>query len=312
MSVVPVRGVRLRLWSTALLVSIALGAAGLAVAADGQQNPAQQSSSTWRADQHARPRIQAMTEQLALIDQHVIELSAAGRDALGRLQALDRAGMNEALISGDEVSAATDTAVARLLELRAETYAEIDESRLGLPARDVLDRIGTAIRSTQQVSTHWNGLAAEARAVGGLVDALLRHDDLVFRATTAGRESRWADALDLLAGAEMELAEAAAVRDRLAASTDARTLTDLLGRFGAYDGALGELYAYVRDTGRQEGDDFMQLEAGVDRAQAGLPADNRVLTVIVGEAAGPALGTALVGIERAHADILAALDLQPW
>lgn len=308
MSILLTRSVRVRMWSTALLVLIALGAAGLAVAADRPQNPAQRPELTWRADQQVRPRIQAMAEELALIDQDVVELSSAGRDVLGRLQALDRDGLNAALVSGDERSATTDAAVDRLLELRAETIAEIDEWRLGIPTRDLLDQLGAATLAAQQVSAFWNGLAADARTVGGLVDALLRHDGLVFRATTAGRESRWADALDLLGQAEAPLAEASDVRDGLAANTDVGTLSDLLERFRAYDGALVELYTYVRDTGRQAGDAFDHLQARVDRAQAALPADNRALTVIVGEAAGPSVADALVAIERAHGEILDALD----
>ena len=140
---------------------------------------------------------------------------------------------------------------------------------------------------------------------------MLRHDGLVFRATTAGRHAEWQSALDFLAQAKTPLDDAKQIRDILAATADVETLDDLLGRYRAYDAALNALYTHIRDTGNQQGSDFDALEREVELRQAALPADTSAMTVIVADAAGPAVTDALVDIEAAHGDVLdaiAALD----
>jgi hypothetical protein len=307
MTVLRARSVRLRMWWTTLLVLIALGGAGLAVAADRPQNPLQRPELTWRADRDAQPWIDALARQLALVDENVLGLSHRGRQVLGRITALDLESMNEALADGDQLSADLDSDVEQLIALRDEALAQVDEWRLGPATRTLFAQLGSATGSTQQVATYWRDLAGHARWVAGLVDALLRHDGLVFRATTAGRQANWDDALIFLEQAKGPIREATDVRDHLSATVNVDTLDDLLGRYRAYDEALTAMYRYIRDTGRMEGRAFDALQADVERAQAALPAETSAMTVIVAEAAGPPLTDELVAIEGAHGDILDAL-----
>lgn len=307
MTLIDAAEVRTRLWLTALLVLVALGGAGLASAADRPQKEAQRPELTWRADRNAQPWISALADELQTVDGFVVDLSRHGRDVLGRATALDVDHMNEAVAAGDQVSNELDDAVGHMLAVREDALATIEEWRLGPPARTLFEQLAGAATGAQEVSASWQGLAADAQRVAGLVDALLRHDGLVFRATTAGRQANWDDALSFLQQALVPMVEATEIRNVLASNATVDTLDDLLERYRAFDGALTDLYTYIRDTGRREGRDFDALQTEVDRAQAALPVDTSAMSVIVAEAAGPSITEALVAIERSHGDILEAL-----
>ncbi|MEX2547051.1 MAG: hypothetical protein WD830_04595, partial [Chloroflexota bacterium] len=233
MTVLRARSVRLRLWWTTLLVLIALGGAGLAVAADRPQNPLQRPELTWRADRNAQPWISALAEELALVDEDLQGLSDHGRAVLGRITALDLDPMNDALSAGDELAVELDSKLEHLVTLRNDALARIDEWRLGPAARDLIEQLSTATGSTQQVSTYWSEMARHARQVASLVDALLRHDGLVFRATTAGRQANWDDALLFLEQAAGPIGDATEVREELVGSVNVDTLDDLISRYRA-------------------------------------------------------------------------------
>jgi hypothetical protein len=307
-TVLRARSLRLRLWWTTLLVLIALGGAGLAVAADRPQNPVQRPELTWRADHAAEPWIKAVADELRSVEADVTDLSEEGRAVLGELQALDLERMRASITAGDTTSTDMEAAIQRLQGVHNDALAEIDEWRLGPATSAVLEQLNTALASANLVSGYWHGLTTEANRVAGLVDAFLRHDGLVFRATTAGRQSNWDDALAFLDQATGPLTQAASVRDALAPTVDVSTLDDLIDRYRAYDGALTAVYTYLRDGGRQQGLEFDSLQAAVDQAQAALPGDTTAMSVIVSDAAGPSVTDALVAIESAHGDILAALS----
>jgi hypothetical protein len=301
------RRLQLRLWWTALLVLCALGGAGLAVAADRPQNPVQRPEITWKADHEAARWLAAMADQLATIDEQVTSVSDAGRAVLGGLQSLATADLASALADGDAAVAVMDDEVSTLGANARAAATEIDASRLGTQTEAQLVAVNTAVDAATRVPHIWNDLATEGRRVASLVDALLRHDGLVFRATTAGRQSNWDGAVSLLDQANTPLADADAIRDELAATVDVATLDDLLARDRAYDAALTALYSYIRSTDKQSGDEFDSLVADVDEAQAALPADTTAMSVIVSEAAGRSLTQSLIAIEEAHGDILEAV-----
>jgi hypothetical protein len=226
---------------------------------------------------------------------------------LGTITSLDLAAIDEALQEGDGLATRLDAATDDLQRKRAQADLAIEDWRLGPVTRDHVEQLDTASDSIEKVSGYWRDLARDARLVSALVDALLRHDGLVFRATTAGRQANWAAALGFLDQARGPFGEATEVRNDLDGRGNVDTLDDLLGRYEAYDAALTELYAYIRDTGNQTGSAFDALQVEVERTQALLPSDTTAMTVVVGEAAGPTITEALVSIEGAHGDALAAL-----
>ena len=302
---------RTRLWWTALLVLIALSGAGLAVAADRPHNPLQRPELTYRADNEALPLMQSLADDLSAVDMLAADLSETGRDALGKLQALDVAGMRVALADGDSVRDDLTASAEEVMRARGELLDEVDPARLGPDTAAAFRLLGLATQSMNDLSDRWDDLSADAERMATLLDALEEHDATVFRATTAGRQSRWVDALRLLDDAALPITAATEIRNELAAEVDVSTLDDVLSRYQAYDAALRDLYEFMGDGGQQSGPRFRELQGAVDAAQAALPADTSALSVIVAEAGSAPLTRRLVDIEAARGDIgeaIAAVD----
>ena len=303
------RSLRLHLWWTMVLVLAALGGAGLAVAADRPGNPVQRPELTYRADAAAQPWIDDLAADLDAVHNDATNLSTAGRDVLGGLQTLDLAGANAALATGDQSSADVETLLFGLHDTLGRAHSAIDRWRLGPQMLSLFDQIVAAVAAADELPTDWAAIATTGRTVVSLVDALSGHDQAVFQATAAGRDSRWADAVALLSGAAADaLGIATAARDQLAQGATVDTLDDLIGRERAYDGALVALYQYMADGGAQSGDQFTALQAAVTQTQAALPADNSVLVVVVGEASGAPIADQLLAMEKAHGAVNDALE----
>jgi hypothetical protein len=299
---------RRRIIWTVVLVLVALGGAGLATAADRQPTDTARPELTWHADRLVEPRIQAMSAQLSAIGEQVDALAEAAREVLGLLPDLEPESINAALADGDEQVGLLSDSVTVLLDARAEQFEQVNDDRLSATNRARLAALDEAIGAVEPLSTTWADLAEDARRVTQLIDALFRHDGLVFRATTAGRQADWERALELLDQARLPLAEAQAVRDALAAEADVETLDDLLGRYAAYDEALVALYDEIERNG-QDSADVPELRDEVERTQALLPANNNALRVVVSETAGPAVALGLVEIERARGTVVDARTL---
>ena len=260
-----------RLWplSTVLLVLAALGTAGFAVAADRQPE----------ADR--KQAADALKVQLRGVEPMLAEIDGAARRVAGSLQAAQLEEVAAALADGDA------------------TVAELET---------VLPTITSQLDAVSAVPSGWRSMSAVAGSMGEVIGALRRHDEIVFAATGAARQSEWAAALELLGEARAPLAEAAAARAALSASGDVETLDDLLSRYQAYDASLVALYGHVRDTGSQDGALFTDLRVNVEQAQAALPRNDDVLAVIVGEVAAPAIADSLVAIQQARDVVKEALD----
>ncbi|CAN5613746.1 hypothetical protein BH23CHL7_BH23CHL7_07680 [soil metagenome] len=302
---------RRRLTWTVVLVLAALGGAGLATAADRPPTDGTRLELTWRTEQIGRPWIESMNAQLVAVEEEMDTLASSGRQALTRLAQLDPAAIDGALADGDASSQRLGELLATLEGMRDQQRAEAADARLGSSSRQRLATIDGAADAVAGARVAWADVGAASRRVTRLLEALARHDELVFAATTAGRQERFADALDLLSQAEEPLFEAEALRDELAEYATVDTLDDLLRRYVAYDAALYALYDEVERSGTQDSPRVRELLAGVERALAALPADTTALQVIVAEAAGPAVAEGLVTIEQARGVVNAALGLVP-
>ena len=298
---------RARLWWTALLVLIALSGAGLAVASDRPQNALQRPELTYRADHAALPLMQSLADDLAAVAMLAADLSGSGRETLGQLQALDIVKMRAAIVDGDAVSADIAASAAEVARARDVLLGFVEEWRLGEETRSAYQQLTAAAASANDLPARWDKLSADAERVGALLDALEEHDATVFRATTAGRQSRWVDALRLLDDAARPVTVATEIRNELAATADVATLDDLLGRYRAYDQALTALYEHFRDGGGQSGPRFRELQDAVEAAQNALPVDTSALSVVVAEAGSAPLTRALVDIETIRGDIVEAV-----
>jgi hypothetical protein len=300
-----------RLIVTAALLLVALGGAGLAVAADLPHTDEYRPELTARADRLFEPWQARMAEQLNVANDALSELSRAGREILGDLYSQDVTTLEASLGRGAQLS--SDAAAAReaLLEVRLRQARELPDRRLGGPNRSLLAGVDQAIETLAAVPGAWHRLDASAGTVAGLLRAMKDHDDLVFEATTAGRDARWQDALVLLARADASLGEAADIRDRLAQTTDVSTLDELLRRYAAYDDALAGLYGALDGGASPDGDEVAALEAAVAAAQSALPADSSAVSVVVADAFGPAVAETLVVIEEARGVVAETLGSMP-
>lgn len=303
----PASPLRRQLAWTAIFALVALGGAGLATGADRPASDAARPELTWRAELAARPLLERIEAQLALLEHELVELSAAARDTLSGLRALDPGRIDAALATGDASIERLEELVATLADLRAQQAAVIDDRRLSAASRALLSGTDEAIPAAAALPAEWTAAAVDAQHARHLLDALVRHDGLVFRATTAARQERFPEALDLLAQAETALLEADVVRDQLAAEVDVGTLDELLRRYREYDSALDALYSELAAGGTPDGEVLGELIAAVDRAQAALPASNDALQLVVAEATGESATQALVRIEDARGVVAAAL-----
>ena len=300
-------GTRSRFVATTLLVLIALGGAGLAVAADRQQTPDQRPEVMWAADQAAQPWIATLSTDLTGIDTAATALSKAGRDTLGNLQGLAVDKTRSAMVDGDGALATISAAIAGLRADQAQANAHIERWRLGPETSAQLDAFDTAVGAVADLGPQWTRMKTRATLVAQLLDDLSLHDSQIFRATTAGRESQWSDAINDLSEAASSLNEARGIRGELASDSTVDTLDDLLSRYDSYDSSLQSLYEYLGSGGGQ-GDRFLALQGAVQTAQSALPSDDRALSVIVGEAAGAELSDALAALEHDRGKINDALD----
>ena len=281
----PQRSLRLHLWWTMVLVLVGLGGAGLAVAADRPGNPVQRPELTYRADQAAQPWIDHMAADLDSVQTAAADLATDGRNVLGSLQALDRDGANSSLATGDQTASAISTLATGLRNTENSAHESIDRWRLGPETVSLFDQIDTAIAGSEDVASDWTALATTGHFVISMLEGFEGHDQAVVQATSAGRDSRWADALALLNGsAANALSIVSAARDELAQTGPVDTLDDLIARDSTYDAALVALYQYLAGGGGQSGDQFTTLKNAVSQAQAALPSDTSVLAVVVGVA----------------------------
>ena len=301
-------GTKPRFVATTLLVLIALGGAGLTVAADRQPTPDQRPAVMWAADQAAQPWIATLSTDLTAISTGATALSKAGRDTLGNLQGLAVDKTRSAMVDGDGALATISAAITSLQTDQAQANAHIERWRLGPETSAQMDAFDAAVDAVADLGPQWTRIKTRATLVSQLLDDLAQHDSQVFRATTAGRQTQWSDALNDLDVAASSMNEARGIRDELASDSTVDTLDDLLSRDGAYDTALRALYEYTGSGGAQSGAQFDALQGAVQTAQSALPSDNRALSVIVGEAAGTELSDALGALEHDRGTINAALD----
>jgi hypothetical protein len=297
-----------RFVTTSLLVLIALGGAGLAVAADREQTSFERPELTWAADHAAQPYIATLAGDVAGIGSSATDLAKAGRDTLGNLQSLKLDAVRTALAAGDDAASKIGAALPDLSTDHDAANAAIQRWRIGPETGAQLDAIDAAVTSAPQLQDAWTAVEARATAVMTLVGALQAHDSSVFQAATAGRQQQWAAALTALGSARDSLTVAHAQRDLLAASATVDTLDQVLARYGAYDDALTNLYEYMGSGGAQSGTRFDTLNKAVMDAQSALPADTGVYSIIVGDAAGTAITDALVQLEQARGAVNVALD----
>jgi hypothetical protein len=151
------------LWLLVLALA-ALGGAGLATAADRQPTDEARPELTWRAEQSARPWLEAMTAWLERLDDQAGALSAAGRGVLIGLAGQDEGRLSAAIADGEVVAGRVADLTAGLRTQRERQRAVVDDLRLGTETRSRLIAIDNALDASDAMPEVWAQLVANAQA----------------------------------------------------------------------------------------------------------------------------------------------------
>lgn len=290
---------------------IAVGGAGLVVAVDHPATGARRPELTARGDSAFAAALPSVRDALKRASAAADALAEAGRQSASALRARDPGTTRTRLADGEALLADSASAAQEATAAREGLLRRVGAARLGAATRERLVYIQAALDAVARLPEAWSGVAGGAGRAAGISAPLAAHDQLVFEATAAAREERYAEALQLLTRAAAELGEARRQTDRLPPALDHPTLDEWLGRSAAYSTALTTLYALLDDSGGEVTDEAAEALAEVERAQAALPVGEGAWVVIVNELAEPGMTEGLIGIERARGmldEATAALD----
>jgi hypothetical protein len=298
--------VRAAIWLLAAML-IAIGAAGLAVAANPVPDELSRPEIYARADAVVAPGMASIDASLREVQRLVATLSGLSRTALVDLNGGDHEALVAVLDEGDglvlEIGGIA-TAVAgdiRALPYDAESY-ELSPSMAGR-----LVAAADAVEAVRPLADLWGRVARGALPASEIARHLADHDLATFAATQDGTAGRYADALKGLGKARAELNGALEIRDRLVETVDTTTLDIWIERNRTYDDALARLYQALRDADGRVTAAAREAFADVQRAQKLLPPDTRAIVVIMSDIAQGGLNQAAIRIEEARGALTVAV-----
>lgn len=168
-----------RLFVALVLLLVALGGAGLAVAADPPHTGDRRPELTARADQEFEPWRARIMEQLLAANVSLAGMALAGREVLSRVYTGDLAGQDAALARGAEDGDGVRAAREQLASVRLELAAELPATRLSRGNQDLLIATDEIVAALSEVPEAWDGLAAAASSAAEMVESSGGHDESV-------------------------------------------------------------------------------------------------------------------------------------
>ena len=298
--------VRAVLWFLAAIL-IAVGAAGLAVAANPIPDELSRPEIYARADAAVAPGMASIDANLREVQGLVATLSGLSRSALVDLNGGDHDALVAALDQGDllvvEIGSIATTVAG---DIRALPYdAESPELSPSMARR--VAAAADAVEAVRPLADLWGRVARGALPASEIARHLADHDLATFAATQDGTAGRYADALQGLGKARAELTGALEIRDQLVETVDTTTLDIWIERNRTYDDALARLYQALRDA---DGPGHRRGPRGLRGRPAGaeaLPPDTRAIVVIMSDIAQGGLNQAAIRIEEARGALTAAV-----
>lgn len=295
----------------ALVIAIALGAAGLVAGADHPPGTAARPELTWSHDREAGAVLDAATGHLAELADQVAALGVQARGALAALNGTETSTVQAAIAEGDRLLDGMLAATTALrLELADLPYLARTDTALLVSNAVVArhDALVDALDGTDGLQAAWIRLTAGSVAAIQLSTLLDLHDQEVSGAATLGRAARYDDAVAALGNADATIAAARALRDQLSNTVDVTVLTQWLDRNAAYDAALRDLYVAYSNVGTKVTDQLRDAIAAEAAARQNLPPDTRGLVVIMAEISRSGMSGAVIAIEEARGRLTAALQ----
>jgi hypothetical protein len=293
-------------WLLAAAV-IAIGAAGLAVAANPVPDEISRPEVFARADAAMAPGMAVIDAQLRDVQERVTALSGLSRSALVNLNAGDQEALVEDLDDGDLlVLEIGSIATAAAADLRALPF-DADSYQISRAMAARVEAAGEAVETVRPLADLWGRVARGALPASEIARHLADHDLATFAATQDGTAGRYADALQGLGAARAELTAALEIRDQLVEAVDTTTLDIWVDRNRTYDDALARLYRALQASGGRVNDAAREAFADVQRAQRLLPPDTRAIVVIMSDLAQGGLNQAAIRIDEARGALIAAV-----
>jgi hypothetical protein len=298
----------------ALVVAIALGAAGLVTGADHLPATGARPELTWTHDEEATAALDAVVAELQALADDVAALGVQARGALAALNGTEISTVEAAIAEGDTIldrirAETTDLhlALARIPYLaRTDTRLLVGDA---VVARH--DRLLAALDGTADLQGSWVRLTTGSIAAVRLSTLLADHDKIVTDAAALGRAARYQDAIKRLRDADDTIDAARTLRNQLANTVDVSVLDEWLDRNAAYDLALRNLYAAYARVGEKVTEELRDARAAEAAARENLPPDARGLVVIMAEIGRGGMNGAVIAIEEVRGRLTAALAGSP-
>jgi hypothetical protein len=295
----------------AIIVVIALGAAGLVAGLDHAPGPAGRPELTAAGDAEVAPLLDAAEDGLGALADQVEALGVQARGALAALNGSDTATGEAAIAEGDRIVADVIRRTTALrLELAAVPFVGTPEA--GLTVSDAIvarhAALVAALDATDGLDTSWARLSIGSVAATKMSTLLAEHDRLVGLAAAQGRLAKYADAMKLIDGAEAQLAAARTIRDQLVNTVDVTVLDEWIKRNAEYDVALRDLYTAISKV---KGKVTAATQAAVKAEAAArkrLPPDTRGLVIIMADIGRGGMNGAVIAIEEARAKLTDAIE----
>jgi len=295
----------------AIIVLIAMGAAGIVTGMDHAPGTNARADLTAAGDAEVTPLLDAARGDLAGLAGQVEALGTQARGALAALNSADPTAGQAAIAQGDRLVA---DVIARTAALRRELAAVpyVATPNAGLTVADpVVARhaaLVAALDATDGLDFAWARLTIGSVAATKMSALLAEHDRLVGLAAARGRLAKYADAIKLLDQAEARIVDARVLRDQLVATVEVSVLDQWLDRDAAYDVALRNLYTAISKVGNKVTDATRAAVKAEAAARARLPPDARGLIVIMADIGRGGMNGAVIAIEEARAKLADALD----
>jgi sirohydrochlorin ferrochelatase len=172
------------------------------------------------------------------------------------------------------------------------------------------DELAATAGVTKGVGDEWAALTGRSIDATRVSALLTKHDEQTAAAAKLGSEGKYKDAIAQLDASDATIADARALADRLAATTDVSTLRAWIDRNADYDVALRVLYTALIESKARVNAEVRKAFDLEQQARAQLPGDTRAMVVIMSDIAQGGLNQAVIAIEEARGSLADALDIQ--
>jgi len=295
----------------AIIVVIALGAAGLVTGLDHAPGPAARPELTAAGDAEVVPMLDAAEGDLNALADQVEALAVQARGALAALNGSDTKTSEAAIAEGDRLVADVVRRTSALrLALAAVPYVGTPAAALHV-SDAVVERhaaLVAALDATAGLDFSWARLSIGSVAATKMSTSLAEHDRLMGAAIELGRGAKYAEAIKLIDEAEAQLAVARTIRDGLVNTVDVSVLDEWIKRNADYDVALRKLYAAISKVGGKVTDATRAAVKAEAEARKRLPPDTRGLVIIMAEIGRGGMNGAVIAIEEARAKLTDAIE----